>query len=130
MNLSQPCCRYQMFLKSLSRICRKLGRLEAAEDFSSAHRSILSCVRHTNNMMLVGMMRNCPLDLSLQGQLLRHGKVYSKMKLGSSILERSLGFQPFQCHLLLFQQSLILCKSEETPADPCSPHLTFESHMR
>ena len=62
-----------MFLSSLSKTCQDLGLIEDSTEFSLALSSILSAARHTNTMMWIGKMENCPLDLSGQGQLLKQG---------------------------------------------------------
>merc|ERR1719154_62548 len=69
----QRLTRYHMFLTSISKTCKELGFTEASADFSSACYFITSAASHTNTMMWIGRMENCPLDLSGQGQLLKHG---------------------------------------------------------
>ena len=120
-----------MFLSSLSKTCTELGLLEDSKEFSSALSSILSCASHTNTMMWIGTMQHCPLDLSSQGQLLKQGTVGNKF-LGTitrrgrmASFKKSPGNQ-----LLLFQKSLVLCKTNENLSEPDNPHLYYELHIR
>ena len=71
----QRLTRYHMFLNSISKTCKELGLMEASLEFSSALESVLSAASHTNTMMWIGKMVNCPIDLPSQGQLIKHGKV-------------------------------------------------------
>ena len=73
----QRLTRYQLFLSSISKTCQDLDYTEAGEEFSSALESVLSAAGHTNTMMWIGRMVNCPIDLPSQGQLIKHGKVVS-----------------------------------------------------
>ena len=80
-----------MFLSSLSKTCSDLGLHEDSEEFSAALSSILSAASHTNTMMWIGKMEDCPLDLSGQGQLLKQGRVEKrKMELRAKIFPMSL----------------------------------------
>ena len=63
--------RYHMFLSSLSKTCSQLGLAEEASDYSTALEAVLQSAAHTNTMMWIGSMVDCPIDLSGQGQLLR-----------------------------------------------------------
>ena len=64
-----------MFLSSIAKACQELGLAEASLEFSSALESVLAAASHTNTMMWIGKMVNCPIDLPSQGQLIKHGKV-------------------------------------------------------
>ena len=72
----QRLTRYQLFLSSISKTCQELGYTETGSEFSSALECVLSAASHTNIMMWIGRMVNCPLDLPSQGQLIKHGKVW------------------------------------------------------
>ena len=125
--------RYHMFLSSLSKTCKELGFIEASEEYSAALHSILSAANHTNTMMWIGKMENCPLDLSGQGQLLKHGKVQTKclggsLKKGRRWSTRSQKQSP--CFLFLFQQTLVLCRTTENYLQQHSPHLCYLDHLR
>ena len=119
-----------MFLSSISKTCADLGFYEESEEFSAALSSILTTTSHTNTMMWIGKMQNSPLDLSGQGQLLKHGTVAKKFfdlvfKLGrKSSLEKSSSRQ-----LFLFQKALVLCKIKESFSDPNNPHLIYEQYI-
>ena len=71
----QRLTRYQLFLSSISKTCQDLGYSEAGAEFSLALASVLSTASHTNTMMWIGKMVNCPIDLPSQGQLINSGKV-------------------------------------------------------
>ena len=71
----QRLTRYHMFLSSIAKTCRELGLAEAALEFSLALESVLAAASHTNTMMWIGKMVNCPIDLPSQGQLIKQGKV-------------------------------------------------------
>ena len=64
-----------MFLSSISKTCQELGLAEAGAEFSLALDSVLAAASHTNIMMWIGRMVNCPIDLPSQGQLIKHGNV-------------------------------------------------------
>ena len=70
----QRLTRYHMFLSSIAKACQDLGLKEAALEFSLALESVLSAASHTNTMMWIGKMVNCPIDLPSQGQLIKHDK--------------------------------------------------------
>ena len=118
---TQRITRYHMFLSSLALTCGELG--DPAADYCSALSSILSCTHHINTMMWIGAMKDCPLDLAAQGQLLKQGTVRDrrdkkdKDKLSS-------------CHLFLFKQCLVMCKARANKVEPASPHLTYTAHIR
>ena len=117
-----------MFLSALSKTCKELELHEDSEDFSAALSSILSAASHTNTMMWIGKMEDCPLDLSGQGQLLKQGRV-GKLELMK--IKRKWGQQKTSvCQLLLFQESLVLCRTSEDPSEPNNPHLLYENHIR
>ena len=71
----QRLTRYHMFLSSISNTCKELGLAEASLEFSLALESVLAAASHTNTMMWIGKMVNCPIDLPSQGQLIKQGKV-------------------------------------------------------
>ena len=60
-----------MFLSSLCKTCSSLGLVEEARDYSAALEAVLESAAHTNTMMWIGSMVDCPLDLAGQGQLLK-----------------------------------------------------------
>jgi len=116
----QRLTRYHMFLTSLSKTCKQLGFLEASEDFNSACEFISSSASHTNTMMWIGKMENCNLDLSGQGQLLKHGLVSTKPLLPSTKKGRKWSTssqKASSCYLFLFQQTLVLCRKHENHRD-------------
>ena len=117
-----------MFLSALSKTCNELELYGDSEDFSAALSSILSAASHTNTMMWIGKMEDCPLDLPGQGQLLKQGRV-GKQELMK--IKRKWGQQKTSlCQLLLFQESLVLCRTNEDPSEPNNPHLFYENHIR
>ena len=83
-------------------------------------------------MMWTGTMADCPVELSRQGALLKHGPVtkrpgsvkskkgrkWSSVKLTSSF------------HLILFQQSLFLCRTRDSTAETDNPALFYCNHVR
>ena len=120
-----------MFLGSLAKTCEDLGLMPASQDFSVALESILSATSHTNTMMWIGMMENCPLDLPGQGQLLKHGNVLLSSLRGKNERKWSTGSQkPSSCYLILFQKNLLLCKARDNNEVPESPHLVYSKHFR
>lgn len=124
----QRLTRYHMFLTSLSKTCKQLGFNKAAEDFTSACNFISSAATHTNTMMWIGKMDNCPLDLSNQGQLLKHGYVLTRPLTGSAKKGRKWSTssqKASSCHLFLFQQTVVLCKTSEN----CKDHLYYVDHI-
>merc|ERR1719481_1044061 len=123
----QRLTRYHMFLSSLSKSCQELGLEESSRDFSGALESILTAASHTNIMMWIGSMEGCPLDLSGQGQLLRHGSVASRPL---RTRRWSSGcWKPTASHLFLFQQTLLLCRACANSVEPSSPKLYYISHI-
>ena len=64
-----------MFLQSLSECCADLDRVSASLAYSTALERVRGAAEHTNTMMWVGAMADCPHDLTNLGQLLKHGKV-------------------------------------------------------
>lgn len=128
----QRLTRYHMFLNSLAKTCKELGLTQASEEYSLALESILSTANHTNTMMWIGKMENCPLDLSGQGQLLKHGKVFTRclggsLKKGRRWSGRSQKTTP--CHLFLFQQTVVLCRIIDNDSAHQSPHLHYLDHI-
>ena len=137
--------RYRMFLSSLSITCKELGLSEASAEFSAALSSILSAASHTNTMMWIGKMEGCPLDLSGQGQLLKQGRVGkceilkirkawgSQGNVSTGSGRRRLGgrwsISPQSYCLILFKQSLVLCRTSENLTEPDSPLLVYSKHF-
>ena len=64
-----------MFLTSLTQCCKDLEDVQASREYEQALEAVLGAAEHTNTMMWVGSMVNCPYDLSAQGQLLKYGPV-------------------------------------------------------
>ena len=120
-----------MFLNSLSKTCSDLGLVKAAGEFSNALDLIQTATKHTNTMMWIGKMENCPVDLSSQGQLLKYGGVQSHYLKSVSLKRKWSGSLPRQspCCLFLFQQTLVLCRACEDPSDPKTPKLIYCQHI-
>ena len=74
--------RYHMFLTSLTQCCKDLEDNQASREYEMALEAVLSAAEHTNTMMWVGSMVNCPYDLSAQGQLLKYGPVTTNLNSG------------------------------------------------
>ena len=68
-------------------------------------------------------MKDCPLDLAAQGQLLKQGTVRDRK-------DKKDKDKVSSCHLFLFKQCLVLCKSRVNKVEPGSPHLTYTAHIR
>ena len=119
-----------MFLSSLSKTSKELGFDEASKEFSIALECILSAADHTNTMMWIGKMENCPLDLSGQGQLLKHGKVLNRFLGGNIKLGKWSSQKLSSCYLFLFQKSLVLCKTSENVSESNNPHLYYSNYIR
>jgi len=134
----QRLTRYQLFLSSISKTCQDLGYKEAGAEFNLALESVLSAAGHTNTMMWIGKMVNCPIDLPSQGQLIKHGKVTKRPILrsltspsSSSVLSRRFSTpKSVSCQLFLFQKTLMLCKTSENLSEPNNPHLLYDCHIR
>jgi len=71
----QRLTRYHMFLSALAKVCAELDCTEAAKEFGAALESVLSAASHTNTMMWIGRVESCPVELSSQGRLIKHGPV-------------------------------------------------------
>jgi len=133
----QRLTRYQLFLSSISKTCQDLGYKEAGAEFNLALESVLSAAGHTNTMMWIGKMVNCPIDLPSQGQLIKHGKVTKRPILrsltspsSSSVLSRRFSTpKSVSCQLFLFQKTLMLCKTSENLSEPNNPHLLYDCHI-
>eukprot|EP00092_Neocalanus_flemingeri_P027093 GFUD01029380.1.p1 GENE.GFUD01029380.1~~GFUD01029380.1.p1 ORF type:complete len:410 (+),score=112.23 GFUD01029380.1:121-1350(+) len=128
----QRLTRYHMFLSSLTKTCKELGFVEASKHYSAALESVLSSASHTNTMMWIGKMENCPVDLSGQGQLLKHGKLLTRSFAGSvkkGRKWRTSSQKPFSCHLFLFQQTVVLCRTSENCEEQNNPHLYYAGHI-
>ena len=57
--------RYHMFLTSLSQCCKDLEDNLASREYEMALEAVLSAAEHTNTMMWVGSMVNCPYSFVL-----------------------------------------------------------------
>ena len=102
-----------MFLQSLSECCADLDRGSASLAYSTALERVRGAAEHTNTMMWVGAMADCPHDLTNLGQLLKHGKVDTRERKDSfrwGLGQQALGqhsmtkeFKSFKlfCHLVL-----------------------------
>jgi len=64
-------------------------------------------------MMWIGAMKDCPLDLAAQGQLLKQGTVRDRK-------DKKDKDKVSSCHLFLFKQCLVLCKSRVNKVEPGS----------
>merc|ERR1711973_802407 len=132
----QRLTRYQLFLSSISKTCQDLDYTEAGEEFSSALESVLSAASHTNTMMWIGRMVNCPIDLPSQGQLIKHGKISKRNILNTGASGSGGKFSMkwsspkcVMCHLFLFQKTLMLCRTNDNISEPNNPHLVYEGHI-
>ena len=109
-----------MFLNEISNTNKELGFIEASKDFAAALEEILSAANHTNTMMWIGKMKNCPLDLSGQGQLLKHGFVLIRALEGNGKMEkkRKRSIQNLWTldsgQFFLFKHTLVLGRLTET----------------
>jgi len=122
----QRITRYQLFLNSLSSLSSSLCLAVEYEEYRLACQSIVSVAEHTNTMMWVGSISDCPHDLSAQGQLLKFGPVQTKSFSGSLRKDRlwqRRSRRAMSCYLFLFQQNIILCSSQQNPG--ARPHLAF-----
>jgi len=128
----QRLTRYHMFLSSLSKTSLELGLTEAAQDFSIALEGVLTAANHTNMMMWIGRMKECPLELASQGQLLKQGRVLTRL-----LKTRRKSFQGLrtksvpgtQSYLLLFQHSVIICRESSSCDDNIDPQLVYCTHV-
>jgi len=130
-----------MFLQSLSECCADLDRGSASLAYSTALERVRGAAEHTNTMMWVGAMADCPHDLTNLGQLLKHGKVDTRERKDSFRIERLWYPKPKKRsskYLFLFQQSIILCRAEQREGGATSfsgpggggrPHLTFSCSL-
>lgn len=149
----QRLTRYHMFLSSIAKACQELGLNEASLEFSLALESVLSAASHTNTMMWIGKMVNCPIDLPSQGQLIKHDKVktmsfnpFEKCPI-RQVIKRSTSSSSYagserkfsrrwtsqknvECHLFLFQKTLMLCRTNENLSEPNNPYLVYDNHIR
>ena len=113
-----------MFLSSLSKKSVDLGNYESTANYTAALDTILSVTDQTNTMMWVGKMKNCPFNLCGQGQLLKHGKVFSK-KIQSNFKTRN----KWPGHIFLFQQAVVLCRIVDNTEDQKNPNLEYFRHI-
>lgn len=135
----QRLTRYHMFLTSLSQCCKDLEDNLASREYEMALEAVLSAAEHTNTMMWVGSMVNCPYDLSAQGQLLKYGPVTTSLNAGlrRERLWHLKSKRKSSSFLFLFQQSIMLCSVEakETSSSQTSsnsslrPLLTFSCSL-
>jgi len=132
----QRLTRYHMFLSSIAKACQELGLAEASLEFSSALESVLAAASHTNTMMWIGKMVNCPIDLPSQGQLIKHGKISKRNILNTGASGSGGKFSMkwsspkcVMCHLFLFQKTLMLCRTNDNISEPNNPHLVYEGHI-
>jgi len=132
----QRLTRYQLFLSSISKTCLELGHTETGAEFSRSLECVLSAASHTNIMMWIGRMVNCPIDLPSQGQLIKHGKVTKRVILStasntnSGVLSRRFSSpKTVSCQLFLFQKTVMLCKTTENLSEPHNPHLLYDCHI-
>ena len=108
--------RYHMFFSEISNTNRKLGFLEDSRDFAAVLEELLSAAKHTNTMIWIGKMQNCPLDLSGQGQLLKHGFVRIRNVEGNGKKEKKekrSNWKLYSGQLFLFKHTLVLGRSTE-----------------
>ena len=122
-----------MFLRSLSLSCTKLGYHDQAKNYQAALDSMETATTMTNTMMWVGTMEDCPLDLSRQGELLKHGPVTKTKRPGSVKVKKggrwsSIKISSF--HLILFQQTAVLCRTMQNTKDNNNPRLFYSTHVR
>lgn len=114
-----------MFLQDLLKVSKTLEDEEALIDYTAALDAVLGVAEHTNTMMWVGEMASCPFMLCGQGPLLKHGKVLSK-KLRGSFKNRN----KWSCHLILFQQTLVLCRVIENTDRGIKHKLEYFKHIK
>ena len=114
-----------MFLTDLVKTSTKLGNGDSCADYTAALDEILSVADHTNTMIWVGEMRNCPFILCGQGPLLKHGKVLSKKTRGSFKNRNK-----WPCHLFLFQQILVLCRLLPNSENKKAHKLEYFKHIK
>ena len=67
-----------MFFKDLTKESSDTSDEMATKSYTDTLESLLRVGAHTNNLLWVGNMINCALDLCLQGELLKHGQVLSR----------------------------------------------------
>merc|ERR1711915_1147668 len=115
----QRITRYHMFFKELTKEISNSGDEIARKSYTDTLESMLRVGAHTNNLLWVGKMTNCTLDLCLQGELLKHGQVLSR-KPKERLIDKK-----WSCYLLLFQQTLILCKIKKGIGNEDHPPLEF-----
>lgn len=114
----------QRITSNLARTSIELGIADSSANYSAALDAILSVTEHKNTMMWIGEIKNCPLILCGQGPLLKHGRVLSKKILGSFKNRNK-----WPCHLLLFQQTLVLCRSVKIAEKEKTPELEYFKHI-
>jgi len=120
----QRITRYHMFFKDLTKESSDSSDEMATKSYTDTLESLLRVGAHTNNLLWVGNMINCALDLCLQGELLKHGQVLSR-KPKERLIDKK-----WSCYLLLFQQTLILCKVKKGSRSEDLPLLEFFKSVR
>ena len=113
-----------MFLSNLSKKSIDHGNDESSANYAAALDAILAVADHTNTMMWIGKMKNCPFNLCGQGELLKHGKVLSKKVCGSFKTRNK-----WPCYIFLFQQAVVLCRIVDNTEDQKSPNLEYFRHV-
>ena len=119
-----------MFLSALTQACHELKLTECGDNYSSALSSILLTAKHINTMMWIGGMKDCPLDLAGQGQLIKQGTVRERSARSGRKEKKRSSEKLISCCLFLFQHCLVLCRTKDNTEDPNSPHLTYSAHVR
>ena len=112
-----------MFLTDLSKYGKQIGDEKSSEDFQAALEAVLEVAEHTNTMMWIGEMKSCPFPLCGQGPLLYHGGVMVK-KVHDSFKHIT---KNVSCLMILFQQTLVLCKILDAS---CRPALEYLKHIK
>ena len=119
-----------MFLSALAKTSNDLGYFQDSKDYSLTLDSILSVASITNTMMWIGQMENCPLALSRQGQLLKQGNFIVDSGIRRTGRRLTMRLSSHKFCLILFQKSLVLCRTSQNPNKPESPFLRYCMHFR
>jgi len=120
----QRITRYHLFLSSLSKTAQCLGDEVTARNYEAALDCVLAISSHTDTMTWVGGMDRSPINLSSQGQLLKHGQLLSK-----KINEKFINKSKCPCYLILFQQTAVLCKIKGSSEKNTYPELDYWKHL-
>ena len=118
-----------MFLSALVRTTNDLGYFKDSENYSLALESILSVANITNTMMKVGKIENCPLDLSRQGILMKQGTFIMDSGIRRTGKRLTMSLSSHTYCLILFQKSLLLCRTTENHTESDSPILHYCKHF-